>query len=74
MSLVRYRCPTSGEEVTTAIETRKDVLVRMRSMDLSDALTMGRSNSVFMVTRLSCWSSDALSTVVAISWAHHVEI
>ena len=35
MSVVRYRCPESGEEVSTAIETAKDVLVRMRSMDLS---------------------------------------
>jgi hypothetical protein len=35
MSVVRYRCPTSGEEVTTAIETGNNVLVRMRAMDLS---------------------------------------
>jgi hypothetical protein len=35
MGVVCYRCPTSGEEVTTAIETAKDVLVRMRSLDLS---------------------------------------
>jgi hypothetical protein len=35
MSVVRYRCPTSGEEVTTAIETAKDVLVRMREKALT---------------------------------------
>ena len=35
MAVVCYRCPTSGEEVTTAIETGNDVLVRMRSMDLT---------------------------------------
>jgi hypothetical protein len=35
MSVVRYRCPTSGEEVTTAIQTGNNVLVRMRAMDLT---------------------------------------
>ena len=35
MSVVCYRCPTSGEEVTTAIETSKDTLVKMRTMDLT---------------------------------------
>jgi hypothetical protein len=35
MGVVSYRCPTSGEDVSTAIETSKDTLVRMRSMDLS---------------------------------------
>jgi hypothetical protein len=35
MGVVCYRCPTSGEEVTTAIETAKDVLVRMGSLDLT---------------------------------------
>ena len=35
MSVVRYRCPSSGEEVTTAIETGNNVLVRMRAMDLT---------------------------------------
>ena len=35
MSVVCYRCPTSGEEVTTAIETGKDTLVKMRAMDLT---------------------------------------
>ena len=35
MSVVSYRCPSSGEDVTTAIETKKDVLVRMRAMDLT---------------------------------------
>lgn len=35
MGVVRYRCPTSGEEVTTAIETGNDVLVKMRSLDLT---------------------------------------
>ena len=35
MGVVCYKCPTSGEEVTTAIETAKDVLVRMRNLDLS---------------------------------------
>ena len=34
-ALWRYRCPTSGEDVTTAIETSKDTLVRMRAMDLT---------------------------------------
>ena len=35
MGVVRYRCPKSREEVETAIETRKDVLVRMKTMDLT---------------------------------------
>jgi hypothetical protein len=35
MSVVCYRCPTTGEEVTTAIETSKDTLVKMRAMDLA---------------------------------------
>jgi hypothetical protein len=35
MSVVRYRCPTSDEEVTTAIETGNDTLVKMREMDLT---------------------------------------
>ena len=35
MGIVCYRCPTSGEEVTTAIETANDVLVRMRALDLT---------------------------------------
>ena len=35
MGVVRYRCPKTGEEVKTAIETRKDTLVRMRTMDLT---------------------------------------
>jgi hypothetical protein len=35
MSVVCYRCPTSGEEVTTAIETGKDTLIKMRAMDLT---------------------------------------
>jgi hypothetical protein len=33
MSVVCYRCPTSGEDVTTAIETGKETLVKMRAMD-----------------------------------------
>ena len=35
MSVVCYRCPTTGEDVTTAIETKTDVLVKMRAMDLT---------------------------------------
>ena len=35
MGVVGYRCPTSGENVTTAIETSKDTLVKMRAMDLT---------------------------------------
>ena len=35
MGLVRYRCPTSHASVQTAIETRQDVLVRMKAMDLT---------------------------------------
>jgi len=35
MGVVAYRCPASGEDVTTAIETSKDTLVRMRAMDLT---------------------------------------
>jgi hypothetical protein len=35
MGLVCYRCPSSGEEVSTAIETSKDTLVKMRAMDLT---------------------------------------
>ena len=35
MGVVGYRCPTSGAEVTTAIETSKDTLVKMRALDLT---------------------------------------
>ena len=35
MGVVAYRCPASGEDVTTAIETSKDTLVKMRAMDLT---------------------------------------
>jgi hypothetical protein len=35
MGVVAYRCPTSGENVTTAIETSKDTLVKMRAMYLT---------------------------------------
>jgi hypothetical protein len=35
MGVVRYRCPKSREQVETAIETRKDVLVRMKTKDLT---------------------------------------
>jgi hypothetical protein len=35
MGVVRYRCPKSREQVETAIETRKDALVRMKTMDLT---------------------------------------
>ena len=35
MGVVCYRCPTTGEDVTTAIETKTDVLVKMRALDLS---------------------------------------
>jgi hypothetical protein len=35
MGVVCYRCPTSGEEVTTAIETGADILARMRAMALT---------------------------------------
>lgn len=34
MGVVRYRCPSTKEEVTTAIETGSDVLFKMRSMEL----------------------------------------
>jgi hypothetical protein len=35
MGVVGYRCPETGEEVTTAIEASNDTLVKMRSMDLT---------------------------------------
>ena len=35
MGVVGYRCPVSGEAVTTAIKTSKDTLVRMRDLDLT---------------------------------------
>lgn len=35
MGVVGYRCPASGEAVTTAIKTSKDTLVRMRALDLT---------------------------------------
>ena len=35
MGVVAYRCPASEEDVTTAIETSKDTLVKMRAMDLT---------------------------------------
>ena len=35
MGVVRYRCTTTGEEVTTAIETGHDTLFRMKQMNLT---------------------------------------
>jgi hypothetical protein len=35
VGVIGYRCPSSGEDVTTAIETSKDTLVKMRAMDLT---------------------------------------
>jgi hypothetical protein len=35
MGVVGYRCPTSGEDVTTAIQTNKDTLVRMHALELT---------------------------------------
>jgi hypothetical protein len=35
MGLVRYRCPETAEEVTTAIEASNETLVKMRAMDLA---------------------------------------
>jgi hypothetical protein len=35
MGVVGYRCPTTGENVTTAIQTSKNILVKMRAMDLT---------------------------------------
>jgi hypothetical protein len=35
MGVVGYRCPASGEAVTTAIRTSRDTLVRMRERDLT---------------------------------------
>jgi hypothetical protein len=35
MGLIRYQCPATRSQVETAIETRKDVLVRMGTMDLT---------------------------------------
>jgi len=34
MGVVRYRCPTTKDEVTTSIETGHDTLFRMKSMNL----------------------------------------
>jgi hypothetical protein len=35
MGVVSYRCPTAGENISTAIEASKDTLVKMRTMDLT---------------------------------------
>jgi hypothetical protein len=35
MGVVCYRCPSSGEAVTTAIETGNDILARMCAMQLT---------------------------------------
>ncbi len=35
MSIIIYRCPTSHEQVTTAIEASNDTLVNKRDMNLS---------------------------------------
>jgi hypothetical protein len=35
MGVVRYRCPTRREQVTTAIETKTDILIKMRAMNLT---------------------------------------
>ena len=34
MSALRYRCASTGHEVTTAIETGPDTLFRMKTMNL----------------------------------------
>ena len=34
MGVVGYRCPNSGKDVTTAIETSHHTLVKMRALDL----------------------------------------
>ena len=34
MGIVRYLCPTTNDEVTTAIETGHDTLFRMKQMNL----------------------------------------
>jgi hypothetical protein len=35
MGVVGYRCPSSGKDVTTAIETSQHTLVKMGAMDLT---------------------------------------
>ena len=35
MSVLRYQCPKSKTEVATTIDTRRDVLLRMRAMNLT---------------------------------------
>jgi hypothetical protein len=35
MGLVRYRCPKTGDQVESAIEASKDVLVRMGESNLT---------------------------------------
>jgi hypothetical protein len=35
MGVVGYRCPVSGEAVTTAIRTNKETLARMRACELT---------------------------------------
>jgi hypothetical protein len=35
VGVIGYRCPTSGEDVSTSIEAGKDTLVKMRAMDLT---------------------------------------
>jgi hypothetical protein len=34
MGVVRYRCPSRREQVITAIETKTDVLIKMRAMNM----------------------------------------
>jgi hypothetical protein len=35
MGVISYRCPNSGDDVSTSIQTSKDTLVKMRAMDLT---------------------------------------
>jgi hypothetical protein len=35
MGVIGFRCPETGEEVTTAIETSRDTLEKMRSKNLA---------------------------------------
>jgi len=58
MRVVRYRCPESSEEVTTAIETEANVLVRMCAMDLRLSVWCPRCMSGHQIKALDAYLDE----------------
>jgi hypothetical protein len=69
MSIVTYRCPTSGKQVTTAIETSKDTLVKMRDMDLSIWVWCQHCMAGHQIRPSEATLEDEKKTADALPWA-----